>query len=185
MRRQFPFHRYIYDPDNPQYVSSIPAGGGGGISDIAVHKGYAYVTSWTGEPEFKVVDLSTGSVVYSFGSMAYGVDLDIGADYAHAYVADRYSGLSLINIFPDPPILMDFCDTPGIAEDVAVSGNYAFVADGAGGLSVIDITVPNIPTNIVACDLSSNAAGVAVTGNYAFVAAGANGIKTIDLLLSN
>lgn len=296
---------YIYDPDNPQYVSSIPVAGSGGISDIAVHDGYAYVTSWNGAQGFRVVDLSTGSVVYSFGGTSHGVDLDIGADYAHAYVAsynppglyrfdidnapaivpttpsyygaslardvdvedgayvylarfngyldvinkstltlnrsinlsgipavrvsvsgnnaciaaynygirvvdlttdaikayqgymyamdvtligsfayvaDRYSGLSLINIFPDPPILMDFCDTPGGPYSVAVIGNYAYIADYNAGLSIVDIST-SIPSNPVVKNTYplGDAKDVALSGVYACVANGNSGLQVLVL----
>jgi len=36
-------------------------------------------------------------------------------------------------------------DTSGIAEDVAVSGNYAYVADRDAGLQVIDVSNPASP----------------------------------------
>jgi len=36
--------------------------------------------------------------------------------------------------------------TKGNAYAVAVSGNYAYVASGIGGLVVVDINDPNVPT---------------------------------------
>ena len=38
-----------------------------------------------------------------------------------------------------------FCDTPGQAKGVAVSGNYAYVADWDHGLRVVNISNPAAP----------------------------------------
>jgi len=49
---------------------------------------------------------------------------------SRAYVADGEEGLRVIDIGnPSAPVEVGFVDTPG-AEDVAVSGGYAYVAGG-------------------------------------------------------
>lgn len=73
-------------------------------------------------------------------------------------------------------------DTPGGAEDVAVSGNYAYVADGWMGLRVIDISNPANPQEVgafAALDYDS-AYGVAVSGNYAYIAF-EKGLRIVDI----
>jgi hypothetical protein len=52
-----------------------------------------------------------------------------------AYVADRFSGLRVIDVSnPALPVEVGFIETPGSAQDVSVVGGLAFVADVASGL---------------------------------------------------
>ncbi|MTJ18715.1 DUF4347 domain-containing protein, partial [Dolichospermum sp. UHCC 0299] len=65
----------------------------------------------------------------------------------YAYVADRDSGLQIIDISnPTTPTLKGNYNTSGAAEDVQVVGNYAYVADYESGLQIIDISNPTTPT---------------------------------------
>jgi len=89
----------------------------------------------------------------------------------YAYVADRDSGLRIINISdPAHPIEAGSHDTPGWAFGVAVAGNYAYVADYHGGLRIINVSDPANPTEADFYDTPGYAEGVAVAGNYAYVA---------------
>ena len=75
----------------------------------------------------------------------------------HAYVADDYSGLQVIDITnPASPQIVGSVDTPGGAMDVAVSGTYAYVADDRNGLQVIDVTNPMSPSIVGAVDPGSS-----------------------------
>ncbi|MFH1230375.1 MAG: hypothetical protein V1709_02645 [Planctomycetota bacterium] len=67
------------------------------------------------------------------------------------------------------------------AQDVYVSGNYAYVADGNSGLRVIDISNPKIPILSGSCDTPGSAYGIYVSGNYAYVADGSSGLQVIDI----
>ena len=75
-------------------------------------------------------------------------------------------------------------DTDGIAEDVEVSGNYAYVADTHKGLKIIDISDPSTP--VLAgkyTDEYGHATSwdVAISGNYAYLAEGSDGLKIVDV----
>jgi hypothetical protein len=62
----------------------------------------------------------------------------IAGDYA--YVADRPSGLHVIDISdPTNPVSAGSYDTPGTAYDVAISGDHAYVADYSSGLQVVQV----------------------------------------------
>ena len=63
-----------------------------------------------------------------------------------------------------------FCDTPGTAKSVAVSGQYAYVADGWDGVRVIDISDPENPFEVGSCD-AGHAWDICVSGDHAIVAA--------------
>uniref|UniRef100_A0A7V6CMS6 LVIVD repeat protein n=1 Tax=candidate division WOR-3 bacterium TaxID=2052148 RepID=A0A7V6CMS6_UNCW3 len=74
-----------------------------------------------------------------------------------------------------------YYDTPGSAQDVAVSGNYAYVADWEAGLRIIDISNPRSPVEVGYYDTPGAAYGVAVSGNYAYVADAGAGLRIIDI----
>ncbi|MBM3242699.1 hypothetical protein FJZ31_41090 [Candidatus Poribacteria bacterium] len=78
-----------------------------------------------------------------------------------------------------------FCDTPGYALDVYVSGGYAYVADGINGLRVIDVSFPENPREVGFYDTPGSAAGVYVSGSYAYVVDGYSGFRVIDVSSSS
>ena len=53
----------------------------------------------------------------------------------HAYIANGVNGLLIINI-PDKenPYIEGMVDTPGYANSIFISGEYAFIADGEEGI---------------------------------------------------
>ena len=69
----------------------------------------------------------------------------------YAYVADKLSGLAIIDISdptnPGTPVYRDTNDGYSYygAVGVAISGNYAYVADEESGLAIIDISDPTNP----------------------------------------
>jgi hypothetical protein len=99
-----------------------------------------------------------------------------------AFVADRTSGLQLIDITdPTNPTLAGTYDTPGEAQGVVVAGDLAFVADYTAGLQVIDITDPINPTLAGTYDTPGYARGVTVTGGLALVADKDFGLQVIKI----
>ncbi|MDD2837200.1 MAG: SdrD B-like domain-containing protein, partial [Methanothrix sp.] len=81
---------------------------------------------------------------------------------------------------PNNPTLAGSYDTPGIANDVAVSGSYAYVAD-ISSLQIIDVSDPIHPFLKGSCNTPAN--GVAVSGSYAYVSsrAGSGALQIIDV----
>jgi len=109
---------------------------------------------------------------------AYGVYIQD----SFAYVADRYSGLQIIDISdPEKPSFKGIWNTPGEAIDVYVQGSFAYVADGESGLRVIDISSPENPSIVGSCNTLDYAIDVYVQGSYAYVADGISGIQVIDI----
>ena len=84
---------------------------------------------------------------------------------------------SFDNIYPT----MNFCNTPGYAKNVFVSGEYAYVADYYSGLQVIDISDPENPSIAGACDTPGYAQDVVVSGGFAYVADGGSGLQVINI----
>ncbi len=120
------------------------------------------------------------TLVGNYDTSGYAISVQVVGNYA--YVADRDSGLQIIDISnPTTPTLKGNYDTSGYAYGVQVVGNYAYVADDYSGLQIIDISNPTTPTLKGNYDTSSFALGVQVVGNYAYVADYYSGLQIIDI----
>ncbi len=82
---------------------------------------------------------------------------------------------------PQLPVLIGGCDTPGQANNIALSGDYAFVADLDDGLQVILFHDHMNPELYGSCDTPGSARDVAVSGYHVFVADDASGLQVIDV----
>jgi hypothetical protein len=82
---------------------------------------------------------------------------------------------------PANPIEVGYCYTPGDAQCVAVSGNYAYVADSYAGLRVISVSDPAHPVEVGYYNTPGRANGVAVSGDCAYVADGDSGLRVISV----
>jgi hypothetical protein len=91
---------------------------------------------------------------------------------------------------PARPVLAGGAYGIASAQDIALSGNYAYVATGSddgntGSLQVIDVSNPAEPIQVGTHDIDdtpfATAFGVAVAGNYAYVAANRAGLVVIDI----
>ncbi|MHB1034819.1 MAG: Ig-like domain-containing protein [Pirellulales bacterium] len=78
------------------------------------------------------------------------------------------------------PVRLGKYDTSGNAEDVAVSGTFAYVADGSAGLQILDVSDPAAPVRLGAYD-TLDARDVAVFGTLAYVADGTAGLQILDV----
>lgn len=67
------------------------------------------------------------------------------------------------------------------ANNIFVSGNYAYLADGTAGLLVVNISDPENPEFLGSYDTSGEALDVAVSNGYAYVADGSSGLAIIDV----
>ncbi len=79
------------------------------------------------------------------------------------------------------PSLVGTYNTPGVAYDVHVSGDYAYVADSGQGLRIIDVSVPQTPTLVGFYGTSDVSYGIFVSGSYAYVADGYDGLRVLDV----
>ncbi|HVG07450.1 MAG TPA: Ig-like domain-containing protein [Thermoanaerobaculia bacterium] len=79
------------------------------------------------------------------------------------------------------PTALSFLDIPGYANNVDVSGSFAYVAAGAAGLVVVDVSNRNAPVIAGERDTVGNANDVVVEGDRAYVADGASGLQILDV----
>jgi hypothetical protein len=79
------------------------------------------------------------------------------------------------------PIPLSWLAIPGYANNVEVSGNYAYVAAGSAGLQVADVTDRSNPQLVSSLSISGNANDVKVIGNTAYIAGGSAGLQVVDV----
>ena len=170
----------INDPTNPTLVSNAATYQ---AWRVAISGDYAYVADFTAG--LQVIDISDPSSPVPAGNFdmpgLQAMGVAVAGDYA--YVVDGLAyGLKVVDISdPTNPALLGSFSTPGIAQDVEVSGFYAYVVDYIFGLHVIDISDPTNPTFAGGYETPGSARGVVIAGDYAFVADYAAGLHVIDI----
>ena len=70
---------------------------------------------------------------------------------------------------------------PGYTWDVAQSGTHLYVASGMAGLTVLDISNPQIPVLIANLPIEGDARVVATSGNYAYLGTLTGGLFVVDI----
>lgn len=128
-------------------------------------------------------------VVGTWKSTKYEIrGLAIQGDYAFCAEGSRwptdghYGGLNILDLRDKTqPRQAGIFYLDLAAEDITVSGAYAYLANGSNGLQVFDITQPENPQRLGGCATDSFACGVAIAGGYAYVAARSNGLQVVDV----
>ena len=139
----------------------------GGVPGIAISSNYAYLANG-----FHVIDISNpANPVFVGSASTAGSSIAISGSYGYLV---NYLGLKVIDISnPTNPMVVGGTNLNGSAQDIAVSGNYAYVAaSGGGGLHVIDISNPATPVRVGGTNTSGAGLSVTISGNYAYVGAG-------------
>ncbi len=70
---------------------------------------------------------------------------------------------------------------PGYANNVDISGDYAFVAAGAAGLQVVDVSDRTAPQVVASLDTDGISIDIKVVGDLAYIADGEAGLKIINI----
>jgi len=100
---------------------------------------------------------------------------------ALAYVADRESGLQILDVSnPASPTLRGAYDTPSHARAVCVRDTVAYVAD-YGGLQILNVADPSLPAFLAEYDLPEDEEDVFVADSLAYVAGGWSGFHAVDV----
>ena len=99
----------------------------------------------------------------------------------YAYVGEGAS-FDILNVSnPSSPTQVGRIVLPGMVDDIALDGPYAYVADDDGGLQVIDIANPVSPTVSGFYHTPGAALGIAELGGRAYVADGTGGVLVLDI----
>ena len=126
------------DARNVELVGQI----GGTCQAVAVQGRYAYIGLG---PRLAVVDISNPARPTLVGQSTILPDgvSDVVVSGRRAYAAAVDAGLRVLDISdPAHPRELGYYDTPGHADNVAVSGTLVYLADGEGGLLVLRYVPP-------------------------------------------
>jgi hypothetical protein len=179
----------ISDPQQPVEISSYNTPGF--ARDVTVVGKYAYVAD--DDSGLRIIDIGNPETPFETGFYdTPGKASDVIVANTHAYVADFNEGLRIIDISnANLPNEAGFYKNTNLlmANEVAVSGNYAYIVDQNGGyydgwdssLRIIDISNPAAPSLIGSYDSAYGIFDLAVDGEYAYLAAGSEGLRIIDL----
>jgi hypothetical protein len=171
-----PFEVGFYDPKGMSH---------GVYHDVYVLENYAYVAATV--DGLRIIDVTDKAHPFEVGfydnTLDYAKNLYISEDYA--YVANSCygpnDGLRIINITDKAhPFEVGFYNMPGQANDVYISGDYAYVTDYGKGLRVINISDKVHPFEVGFCDTPKYPKGVHVSEDYAYVVDGGYCIKIIQ-----
>lgn len=151
------------------------------IRDIVVVGDLAYLAGQrASRMGFFVADVSDPSSPFEIshsdlGWPGYGVA--VSGD--HAYVANR--SLHVINVAtPWAPVEVGYMDTV-YAVGIEIYGDTGYVLSASYGLLLLDLSNPEIPTEIALADTPGVVEGVTVTDHHAFVADSYAGLRIFDL----
>ncbi len=170
----------ISNPWNPSFKGGCDLFGGRGY-DIVVSGSYAYVVGVNDTLEIiNVYDPAHPFVagIYDTPDDTMDQSQSVFVDGSFAYVTfgNAQKGLRIVNIFnPANPIEVGAYDFEPIsstdhAQDIYVSGNYAYVATSSNGLRILNISDPANPSEVVSYeDTNWYAHNVFVSGDLIYV----------------
>ena len=163
----------------------------GFITTSEVAGDYAYISSYSYEDKavysLYVINVSDVASPYEEGSLNINDNIRKIVVYGeYAYTVGN-KGLHIIDISDavNPVETSLFAITiTGSAQDVQVSGGFAFVADRKQGLRIIDVTNPDNPVEVGSYDTGSQTEDLFVVGNYVYMM-GMGTIQIIDVSDAN
>ncbi|MEO0227580.1 MAG: hypothetical protein ABIL70_05975 [candidate division WOR-3 bacterium] len=118
---------------------------------------------------------NTGEYIWTVPISALSCSIRVniaGLDvFDYRYGADGSFGRSIVRSPNHSPEinLVGHCDTDGSANDVALTGDYAFIADGTKGLVVVDISDSSLPEVCGRLPLPGNSISLAISGEYLYL----------------
>lgn len=146
----------VSNPSAPRVIGSVeraydwPGSTGNPALDLAASGALALCAC--GPAGLVVVDASDPSAPVVTCTYKDGENFVRGVDVAGttAFIASSLKeGRSYLRILdlttPSSPVVLASLETPGVAQDVSVSGSLAYVTLGGGGLIVVDVSNPASP----------------------------------------
>jgi hypothetical protein len=82
---------------------------------------------------------------------------------------------------PAAPVRLGVLRLPGIVEDLAVSGSWAYAATGAAGVQIVDVSAPAQPRHRATFDTSDFARRVTLDGSLLYVADSLGGVRVLNV----
>jgi hypothetical protein len=147
---------------------------------VAIAGDHAYVAD--NADGLRVIDMSDPTNPTPVGSYSALYVRDIAVAGDHAFLAKNSTMLVCDISDPANPTLAGSCAGLSVgADDIAVSGDYAYLASYLGSLQVVDISDPANPTLAATWTTTGDPEDVAVAGDHAYLAEYYVGLLVIDI----
>ncbi len=124
---------------------------------------------------------STDLTVASFGATAGLIYAGQDGTATITVTNNGFSDTAVATIQTFSPTALSYLNIPGSANNVDISGNYAYVAAGSAGLQVIDVSDRSNPSIAASEDTPGTANDVKVVGTTVFIADGSSGLQIMDI----
>ncbi len=174
----------VTDPARPRETGSCTLPGSAQAVALSPDGATAYVA----DDDHGLQIVETGHMTITGSWEGTGKAGSVAVVDTTAYVGDSEEGLFLVDVDlsdPSNPSELGHLETPGHAEQVVVSGDYAYVADGPAGLVIVDVSDADAPVTVGRCDTPGWAYDVALGttpgGPVAYVADGSQGFTVVDI----
>ncbi len=119
--------------------------------------------------------------IVSFGSKAGQL---FGGAPGDAVVTVSNNGKSVdinVSVRQFEALALSSVSIPGYANNVDISGDYAFIAAGSEGLQVVDVSDRVQPVVVGALDTTGTAIDIKVVGDLAYIADGESGLQILNV----
>jgi len=194
-RKRSPIQHWTADTTSSSPISSsrrlVGYWGTGPSGDVAVDGHIAYVSSGT---SLEIVGVSDPKRPLHIGrTSSPGPVVDVVLEGEYAYVVTNHIpiagaphetkefGLAVVDVSdPTAPKEIGVFETSGVAQEVAVTSDFAFIVDRGNGLRVVDVSDPSSLREVAFFGPSSNASAIAVSEDLAYLADGPEGLRVID-----
>jgi len=174
----------IIDINNPSSLSKASSCDILGlVYDVEIWGCYAYITSYEdGLQVLEISDLtSITQICYYYEAFIDPKGVEFVENYAYIVAGTDFLILDVND--PTNPTIVAKSSFAIVtyAEDISISGDFAYIADRYDGLIIINITDPFSPNSIASFSTPGTARGVCVAGDYAYIADGGSGLTVIDI----
>lgn len=171
----------VQNPTTPSLTATVEVATGTVAEGIATSGTYAYVAG--GGAGFKIYDIATPanpSLVISLDTLEYCESVVISGQYAYIAAAGRSHILDISN--PSAPSYTgQIAGYGGYHQYINVRSGYAYICNYDASLSVVNVTNPASPVNVVDVPSGYRTARVIFDGNYAYVAVGDSGMNIYNV----
>ncbi|MFO7675565.1 MAG: T9SS type A sorting domain-containing protein [bacterium] len=163
----------VSSPAAPRRLGHLDDAGG---YDIFLAETLAFLSGYyTGGHTFRIVDITDSTrprIISSTPTPGEGCGAWVNLLTERAYVADRFAGLTVLDI---SNLNMPAVDTSllraGFAEEVCVAGSRAYIGATSFGMAILDVSTPASPRQLGSVDSTRRVStkAVAVADSIAYI----------------
>jgi len=182
----------VTDKTSPAHPQDWTYTNSGAVSiNLFQGKDELYITNEnTGMQKLDISNKSNISPITAFDTPADAIALDVKSNTIFTLDdnvgnSPEKEGLRIYQISVTGEViqffLKGFCSTPGKANALSITGEYAYIADGNQGLQIINISDKTSPEIINSYDTTGYTEDIIIESNDAYLADGNQGVSIINI----